>query len=89
MQAFGRELQFARGAVHQLNAKPQFEPRDQLAHRGRRHVEQARRGGKAAGLDHLHEGFHFTGAVHIDTRHGSSSAFSCDFNSQVYVQPAF
>jgi signal transduction histidine kinase len=73
----GRELQLARGTVHQLHAEPLLEPRHQLAHGRRRHVEQPRRGREAAGLDHLDEGFHLARTVHIEARHGDLLAWFC------------
>ncbi|MCY1365256.1 hypothetical protein D9M69_520950 [compost metagenome] len=73
MQPLGRELQLARGAVHQLDAQAQLEPRHQLADGRGRHVEQARRRRETARLHHLHEGLHFAGAVDVDARHGFPS----------------
>ena len=69
LAAFGAQLQLAGRPVHQLNAQPRLQPRDQLAHRRRRHAQRTRCGREAAALDHLHEGFHFAGAVDVDAGH--------------------
>jgi hypothetical protein len=85
--AFGRELQLACGAVHQLDGQARFEPADELADGRGRHTERTGRGREALALDDLHEGFHLAGAVDVDARHGWP--FVCELKSQVQFRPAF
>jgi hypothetical protein len=68
--AFGRELQLAGGAVDQPRAQPRLQPGDQLADGRGRHAQLPRGGREAAFFHDLDKGFHFAGAVDVNTGHG-------------------
>ena len=54
----------ARAALEQARAQVGFELLDVFAHHYRRHLQLARGGGEAAGLDHGHHDFHVAQFVH-------------------------